>query len=138
MKDVNKVVISGRLVRDPDLRYTGKGTPVAGVRVAVHREIKRGSGWEKKTVFVDVTIWGKRAERIAKQGTQGSQIFVDGHLDFDEWQDAKTGKKRSKVCIEADNAFIIVRMPDEGTDAQRPDVPGEVGGDGIPDDDIPF
>jgi len=136
-KDVNKVVLTGRLVQDIELRYTGSGTAVTDMRIAVNRSIKKGDEWIEQTAFVSVTLWGKRAERISEACSKGSFVYVDGHLKEDTWDDKTTGKKRSRLMVESENVKAI--LPDTTADSGRPaagaPAPAEPG---LSDDDIPF
>lgn len=92
---MNVVGIVGRLTRDPDLRRTSDGTSVANCTVAVD---DRG-----KTVFVDVTIWDKRAEAFAKYHKRGDMCAIEGHLTMDKWEDRETKKKRTKLKVTCDS-----------------------------------
>ncbi|MCW8139205.1 MAG: single-stranded DNA-binding protein [Planctomycetota bacterium] len=109
MASLNKVFLIGRLTRDPELRYLPNGTPKAELRLATSREWKDKNGEKQKdTCYVDVIVWSRQAE-IAKQYlAKGRQIFVEGRLDYQEWE--KDGVKRSKHQVIADYVQFLDRM----------------------------
>jgi len=94
----NRVILGGRLTRDPELKYTQGGMAICSLGVAVDRRVKKGEVWEKEPVFVDVTIFGKRGEAFAKYHSKGSECFIEGELKLDQWED-KNGGKRSKLKV---------------------------------------
>lgn len=138
MTDINRVVVIGRLVRDPDgIAYTSGGTARLNVSVAVNRSEKRGGEWADKASFFDITIWGKTAENVAPYLRKGKQVAVDGHLDQQRWE--KDGQKFSRVCIVADSVQLL-----GGKDGAQESTPRQAGaysdagsGDDFPED-IPF
>jgi len=97
MASYNKVVLVGNLCADPVIRYTGSGTGVCDLRLAVTTKRKAGD----ETLFVDVTTWDKQAENCCQYLNKGSQVLVDGRLVLDEWNDKDTGQKRSKISVTA-------------------------------------
>jgi single-strand DNA-binding protein len=101
MASLNKIMLIGRLTRDPELKFLPNGTPKAELRLATSREWKDKNGEkQKETCYVDVIVWSRQAE-IAKQYlAKGRQIFVEGRLDYREWE--KDGVKRSKHEVVAD------------------------------------
>ena len=98
---LNRVVIMGRLVADPELRYTPSNVPVCTLRVAVDRKFVR-QGEERETDFFDVVTWRQTAEFVAKYFTKGRMIAVDGHLQTRKWKD-KMDQNRISVDIVADD-----------------------------------
>jgi single-strand DNA-binding protein len=100
---VNNTTILGNLTRDPELRFTPNGTPVASFGIAVNRNIKnKDSGeWETQVNFFNVTAWYKLAENCAESLNKGDRVLVSGRLSQDSWED-KDGQKRSVVRIIAD------------------------------------
>jgi single-strand DNA-binding protein len=114
MANLNKVFMIGRLTRDPELRYLPNGTPKAELRLATSREYKGRDGQQQKDVcYVDVVVWSRQAE-IAKQYlSKGRQIFVEGRLDYQEWE-SKDGGRRSKHEIVADRVQFLDRGQDGG------------------------
>ena len=116
MANLNKIFMIGRLTKDPDLRYLPNGTPKAELRLATSREWKdKGSGEKQKdTCYVDVVVWSRQAE-IAKQFlSKGRQVFVEGRLDYQEWE--KDGQRRSKHQIVAERVQFLDRGDSDGAE----------------------
>ncbi len=99
MPSLNKVFVMGNLTRDPNLKYTPRGSAVCEFGVAVNRRYTTESGEQKEEVcFLDVDVWGKQAEYCGKSLQKGAPVFVEGRLRTDSWQD-KDGNKRSRLRI---------------------------------------
>ena len=105
MASFNKVILMGNLTRDPELRYTQSNMAICKVGVAVNRRFKdsQTQEWVEKPTFVDITIFGKRAEAFEKFHKRGASAFFEGRLELDTWDDKTTGQKRSKLYVVADN-----------------------------------
>ena len=101
---LNRIVIMGRLTRDPELRRTQSGTPVTSVRLAVDRDFKSQDG-TKQADFFDVVAWRQTAEFVSKYFTKGRMAIVEGRLQSRDWQD-RDGNKRTSVEIVADNFYF--------------------------------
>lgn len=100
MPSFNKVILAGNLTRDPELRYTPKGTAVAKIGLAINRQWKDESGQQKEEVtFVDVDAFGRQAEVISQYLKKGRPILVEGRLKFDQWDDKQTNQKRSRLGV---------------------------------------
>jgi single-strand DNA-binding protein len=99
MPNANLVILMGHLIRDPDLRYTPSGMAVATFGIAVNNRVKKGTEWENKPVFVDVTVWANTAELCSNNLSKGKPVYLEGRLDFQQWEDKSSGQKRSKVCV---------------------------------------
>jgi len=100
MASFNKVILVGNLTRDPELRYTPKGTAIAKIGIAVNRTWKNEAGESKEeTTFVDVDAFGRQAETLAQYIKKGSPLLVEGRLRLDQWDDKQTGQKRSKLGV---------------------------------------
>ena len=146
--NINRVVITGNLTRDPELRSTPGGTSVCSHRVAVNSRRKDESGnWEDKPNYFDVTVWGAQGENCAQYLAKGRPVAVDGRLNWREWE-AKEGGKRQTVDIIADSVqFLGSRdAPQQSNGAVESDLPADtsdfqpsgVASGGSADDDIPF
>lgn len=100
MASLNKVMLIGNLTRDPDIRYTPKGTAVAELGLAVNRRYS-GEGGERReeTTFVDITLWSKLAELAGQYLRKGRSVYIEGRLQLDTWDDKQTGQKRSKLRV---------------------------------------
>jgi len=101
--NLNKVLLIGRLTRDPESRSTPGGTAVVTFGLAVNRTFTRKDSGEKveETCFIDVEAWGRTGETIARYTRKGRQLFVEGRLKFDSWE--RDGQKRSKLSVVAEN-----------------------------------
>ncbi len=100
MASFNKVILVGNLTRDPELRYTPKGTAIARIGIAVNRTWTSETGEKKEeTTFVDVDAFGKQAEVLAQYLRKGRALLIEGRLRYDTWDDKQTGQKRSKLSV---------------------------------------
>ena len=114
MANFNKVLLMGNLTRDPEVRYTPKGTAIATLGLAVNRVWSTESGEKKEEVtFVDVDVWGKAAETIGQYMAKGRPIFIEGRLKLDQWDDKESGQKRSKLKVVCEN-FQFIGAPKGG------------------------
>jgi single-strand DNA-binding protein len=94
MDNLNKVMLIGNLTRDPELRYTPKGTAVADIGLAINRVWKDDQNQkQEETTFVDVTLWGRQAELAQQYLTKGNPVYIEGRLNLDTWDDKTTGQK---------------------------------------------
>ncbi|HTQ49229.1 MAG TPA: single-stranded DNA-binding protein [Candidatus Acidoferrales bacterium] len=104
MASFNKVILAGNLTRDPELRYTPKGTAVARLGIACNRKWKSETGEMKEEVtFVDVDAFGKTAETIGQYLKKGRPILIEGRLRYDTWEDKQSGQKKSKLGVVLEN-----------------------------------
>ena len=102
---LNKIFIMGRLTRDPELRRTQTGTPVASFSLAVDRDFKDKSTGERTTDFIDVVAWRQTAEFVSRYFTKGRMAVVEGRLQIRDWTDKEGGKRRSAEVV-ADNVYF--------------------------------
>ena len=150
--NMNRVVITGNLTRDPELRHTNSGTSVCSLRVATNTRRKDASGeWVDKPNYFDVTVWAGQGENCATYLAKGRPVAIDGRLEWREWED-RDGNKRQAVEIVADSVqFLGAREGGENTGngggrfTPQSDVPADTGdfqqapvAAGGADDDIPF
>lgn len=158
--NINRVVLTGNLTFDPELRSLPSGTSVCKLRVAVNTRRKNGATgeWEDKPNYFDVTVWGQQGENCARYLSKGRPVAIDGRLEWREWQDKDTGKNRSSVDIIAETVQFLGGRDDAGGQGgggftPRSDVPVDTSDFGAPaaqpqpvstpvsapaDDDIPF
>jgi single-strand DNA-binding protein len=100
MASFNKVILLGNLTRDPEVRYTPKGSAVCDLGVAVNRVYTTDTGEKREeATFVDVTFWGRTAEVAGEYLKKGRPIFIEGRLQLDSWEDKQSGQKRSKLKV---------------------------------------
>jgi single-strand DNA-binding protein len=108
MASFNKVILLGNLTRDPEVRYTPKGTAVADLGLAVNRTYTADNGEKREEVtFVDVTFWGRTAEVAGEYLKKGRPVFVEGRLQLDSWDDKQSGQKRSKLKVIGENMQML-------------------------------
>ena len=101
---LNKIILMGRLTRDPELRRTNSGTAVASFSLAVDRDFKAQNG-EKETDFIDIVAWRNTAEFVSKYFSKGRMAVVEGRLQMRDWQD-QNGNKRRNAEVIADNVYF--------------------------------
>jgi len=108
MANLNKVMLIGNLTRDPELRYTPKGTAVADIGMAINRVWTNDQGErQEETTFVDVTLWGRQAELAQQYLSKGRPVYIEGRLQMDTWEDKNSGQKRSKLKVVGENMQFI-------------------------------
>jgi single-strand DNA-binding protein len=131
MANFNKVLLMGNLTRDPDLRYTPSGTPVASFGLAVNRTWKDANGQQANdTLFVDISAFAGQADTISRYCRKGSPLFVEGRLKLDTWEDKQTGQRRSRLHVVVENFQFLggPRQDDQGGGyAPRPNPAGAYG-----------
>jgi single-strand DNA-binding protein len=147
MANFNKVILAGNLTRDPELRYTPKGTAVARITLAVNRNYTTDGGEKKEEVtFVDVDVWSKQAEVISQYLKKGQPLLVEGRLKQDTWEDKNTKQKMSKLKVVLES-FSFLSSGNRGGDGgaaparpSGPSTPPPAPPDAEPpqDDDVPF
>ena len=114
MANLNKVLLIGRLTRDPELKYIPSGAAVAEFGLAVNRFYVKEGERKEDTCFLEVSAWGKLGETVQNYLRKGRQVFVEGHLTYSEWQ-TQEGQKRSKIRVVADNVqFLDSGRTDQG------------------------
>jgi single-strand DNA-binding protein len=153
--NINRVILTGNLTRDPELRSTSSGTSVCSLRIATNTRRKDQSTgeWVDKANYFDVTVWGAQGENCARFLSKGRPVAIDGRLEWREWETPE-GQRRSAVEIVADSVqFLGSREDNTGGGngfTPRSDVPADTrdfepaaapssgGSSSASDDDIPF
>jgi single-strand DNA-binding protein len=153
MASFNKVILLGNLTRDPEVRYTPKGSAVCDLGLAVNRQYTLESGEKREEVtYVDVVLWSRLAEIAGEYLKKGRPVFIEGRLQLDTWDDKQTGQKRSKLRVIGETMQLLGSRPAagggaaEGAEEDRqartgkpPASPPKTSAPGEPDDDeIPF
>ncbi len=157
MASVNKVIIIGNCTRDPEVRYTPKGTAVTDLGLAMNRSYSSDGGERREeTTFVDVTLWGRTAEIAGEYLKKGRQVYIEGRLQMDSWEDKNSGQKRSKLKVVGEQMTLLGSRDGGGGGGgyqgqQRGGAPAAAAGGGaapdndgaqfdvnVDDDDIPF
>src|SRR5690554_1904058 len=120
MASFNKVILAGNLTRDPELRYTHKGTAIAKIGLAVNRTWRNEAGETKEEVtFVDVDCFGRTAENVGQYMRKGSAMLVEGRLKLDTWDDKQSGQKRSKLGVVAETIQFLGSPRNDGSQPER-------------------
>ena len=124
MANFNKVILMGNLTRDPELRYTPKGTAIARLGLACNRKWKSETGEMKEEVtFVDVDAFGKTAETIGQYLKKGRPIMIEGRLRYQTWEDKQSGQKKSKLGVVMENFQFMDSGSGRGEGAPAPSRP---------------
>ncbi|MGI8559278.1 MAG: single-stranded DNA-binding protein [Solirubrobacteraceae bacterium] len=152
--NINRVVLTGNLTRDPELRSLPSGNSVCDLRVACNTRRKNNASgeWEDKPNYFNVSVWGAQGENCARFLAKGRPVAIDGRLEWREW-DTQDGQKRQAVDIIADSVQFLGGRDDAAqggggfaaSGPSRSDVPADDGdfqaaptGVGVGEDDIPF
>lgn len=142
---LNRVILQGRMTRDPELRHTQTGTPVVSFTLAVDRDFKDKQTGEKATDFIDVIAWRQTAEFVSRFFTRGRMAVAEGRLQLRDWTDKAGGKRRTAEVV-ADNVYFGDSKRDgpgggySGGEPGRPGAPGPDAFGDLADDDgeLPF
>jgi single-strand DNA-binding protein len=144
MANLNKVLLLGNVTRDPEVRYTPKGSAVCDLGVAVNRSYTTDSGEKREEVtFVDVTLWGRTAEVASEYLKKGRPVFIEGRLQMDTWDDKQTGQKRTRLRVVAENMQLLGGRSPGGAESpgesRQTSPPPKKSASSEPDEDeIPF
>jgi single-strand DNA-binding protein len=148
MASFNKVILLGNLTRDPEVRYTPKGSAVCDLGIAVNRQYTLDSGEKREEVtYVDVVLWSRLAEIAGEYLKKGRPIFIEGRLQMDSWEDKQSGQKRTKLRVIGETMQLLGGRPpgtgggSEGGESRpsKTTPPPKPAAAGEPDDDeIPF
>jgi single-strand DNA-binding protein len=149
MASFNKVILVGNLTRDPEIRYTPKGSAVCDLGLAVNRVYSTEAGEKREEVtFIDVVLWARLAEIAGEYLKKGRPVLIEGRLQLDSWDDKQSGQKRSKLRVIGETMQLLGSRPsgggggdegDQSRPASRPAPPGKSPAPAEPDDDeIPF
>ena len=115
MASFNKVILLGNLTRDPEVRYTPKGSAVCDLGVAVNRIYTTDSGEKREEVtYVDVVLWARLAEIAGEYLKKGRPVFIEGRLQMDTWDDKQSGQKRTKLRVVGETMQLLGSRPAGG------------------------
>ena len=140
MASFNRVMLMGNLTRNPELKYTPSGTAVTDLGLAVNESFKNKAGETvEQTCFVDVVVWGRQAETASEFLTKGSPAFIEGRLQFDQWENQE-GEKRNKLRVRADRVQFLSSGASNGNNTSefQADSGKVTPEDASLDDDVPF
>lgn len=150
MASFNKVILAGNLTRDPELRYTPKGTAIAKLGLALNRNYTTESGERREEVtFVDVDAFGRQAEVIGQYMRKGRPILIEGRLKLDQWEDKATHQKKSRLGVVLESFSFLDSGRGDGSPGEVPAArpaptnaapasPAEPDGPPAEEDDVPF
>jgi single-strand DNA-binding protein len=129
MPNLNKVMLIGNLTRDPEVKYTPKGTAVADIGLAVNRVYSSDQGEKREeTTFVDVELWGRQAEVAEEYLKKGRPVYIEGRLKLDTWDDRQTGEKRSKLRVVGETLQLLGGRPESGSERDEREAPSQCRG----------
>ena len=144
MASFNKVILLGNLTRDPEVRYTPKGSAVCDLGIAVNRVYTTDSGEKREEVtFVDVVLWARLAEIAGEYLKKGRPVFIEGRLQMDTWDDKQTGQKRTSLRVVGENMQLLGGRPRRsatraGESRQTERTAEKIGSPEPDEDEIPF
>lgn len=119
MASLNRVFLMGNLTRDPEIRHTPKGTAVGDLAMAINMSYRTAEGQDKDEVcYVDIVVWGRQAEICKDYLSKGSPVFVEGRLQYDQWE-TNQGDKRSRLRVRADRVQFLGRGSGSGGGERR-------------------
>jgi single-strand DNA-binding protein len=149
-KSVNKVILIGNLGKDPEVKYTPSGAPVAKLTLATNERYKdKGGEWQDRTEWHNVVLWQRLAEIAGEYLKKGSKVYIEGRLQTRSWEDKQTNQKRYMTEIVANDLVLLGGRGEAGDqggsrggnnfDQRTPEPePAAVGSTPISDEDIPF
>ncbi len=123
MTGFNKVILIGNLTKNPELRYTPSGTPVASFGLAVNRKFRQGEELKEEVCFIDIVVFGKTAEHCGQYLSKGSGVIVDGRLQQRRWE-TDDGQKRSKHEVVAQTVNFLPKRQEAGGETGQTEEPG--------------
>src|ERR671937_873202 len=149
MASFNKVILLGNLTRDPEVRYTPKGSAVCDLGIVVNRVYTTEGGERREEVtFVDVVLWARLAEIAGEYLRKGRPVFIEGRLQMDSWDDKQTGQKRTKLRVVGESMQLLGSRPggtasetaeEDRSAGSKTTAPPKSAASAAPDDDeIPF
>jgi single-strand DNA-binding protein len=121
MASFNKVILLGNLTRDPEVRYTPKGSAVCDLGIAVNRVYTTDGGERREEVtYVDVVLWARLAEIAGEYLKKGRPAFIEGRLQMDQWDDKQTGQKRTRLRVVGESMQLLGGRPGGAGAAEGP------------------
>jgi single-strand DNA-binding protein len=144
-RSVNKVILVGNVGRDPEVRYSQSGTPVANFSLATNERFKgRNDEWQERTEWHSIVAWQRLAEIVGEYVAKGSKVYVEGKLQTTSWEDRQSGERKYRTEILARDLLLLGPLENSSGDHQGPthnenqDQPSHAGSGKIVDQDIPF
>lgn len=138
--NLNSIYLIGNLTRDMELKYSSNGLAIGKSSIAVNKEYKKGDDWTKEVSYFNFVVFGKAAEFLNERLTKGKQIFIDGSLKQNRWQDQE-GKAKNEISIIVNTINIIENINNKNSSNSENNDNKSSGTNNVPDDfvdDIPF
>lgn len=144
-KSVNKVILVGNVGRDPEVKFSPNGTPVAKLSIATNERYKDRSGeWQDRTEWHNIVAWQRLAEIMGEYVKKGTKLYIEGKLQTSTWEDKQSGEKRYRTEVLARDV-VLLGSPENDVKEHTPNKsnghyrqPEYFGGSEITDEDIPF
>ncbi len=143
-KSINKVILVGNVGKDPEVRYTASGIPVANFSLATNEKFKdRNNEWQERTEWHSIVAWQRVAEIVGEYVAKGSKVYVEGKLQTSSWEDRQSGERKYRTEIVAREVLLLGPWYQGGGDQQDPPTTrlkamAHPGSGEIADEDIPF
>ncbi len=145
-KSINKVILVGYVGKDPEVRYSASGTPVANFSLATNEKFKDRNGeWQDRTEWHSVVAWKRLAEVVGEYVAKGSKVYVEGKIQTASWEDRQSGERKYRTEIVARDLLLLSPRGNSGggghqgpTHNENEDQPPHAGSGEIVDEDIPF
>ena len=144
-KSINKVILVGNVGKDPDVRYSQSGTPVANFSLATNERFKdHNDEWQERTEWHSIVAWKRLAEIVGEYVSKGSKLYVEGKIQTSSWKDRQSGERKYRTEIVARDLLLLCPRENGGGGHQRPrhnenqDQPSRAGSGEIVDQNIPF
>ncbi len=144
-KSVNKVILVGNVGKDPEVKYSTSGTPIAKFSLATNERFKdRNHEWQERTEWHSIVAWQRLAEIVGEYVAKGSKVYIEGKLQTTSWEDRQSGERKYRTEIVARDLLLLGPREKSGGDRQGPthneneDQPSHAGSGEIVDQDIPF
>jgi single-strand DNA-binding protein len=143
-KSINKVILVGNVGKDPEVRYSASGTPVANFSLATNEKFKDRHGeWQERTEWHSVVVWKRLAEVVGEYVAKGSKVYVEGKIQISSWEDRQSGERKYRTEIVARDLLLLSPRGNGGghqgpTHNQNEDQTPHPGSGEIVDEDIPF
>lgn len=118
IEGLNKIILVGNLTRNPEIRYTPTGTPVANFGLAVNRRFRQGDDYKEDVCFVDIVVFGKQAEHCGQYLSKGDGAIIDGRLQQRRWE-TEDGQRRSKHEVVAQSVTFLPKRPSQNAESDQ-------------------
>lgn len=122
-KSVNKVILVGNVGKDPEIKYSGSGVPVAKFTIATNERFKKDDEWQDRTEWHSVVVWQRLAEIVGEYVKKGSKVYVEGRLQTSSWEDKQSGEKKYRTEIVASELVLLDSRGATNKEESEGDIP---------------